>query len=171
MLAAPGGLYLDVKSGYAKAQHLKWFASTLAGIGVNVKVGHILTFARTTLGSTLCYELLPSGLHNLSPLLLLFLQAICSFVPAQIDFASLKDTQPFGGMHSHQEAEAAAASGKPAGDKPPNEGAGAGGDGLVSTTALVTAGYVPATASAIISPGGSIAAASGPGGECGLLSA
>ncbi len=39
MLAAPGGLYLDVKSGYSKAQQLKWFASTLAGIGVNVKVG------------------------------------------------------------------------------------------------------------------------------------
>lgn len=39
MLASPGGLYLDVKSGYSKAKHLKWLASTLAGIGVNVKVG------------------------------------------------------------------------------------------------------------------------------------
>ena len=38
MLAAPGGLYLDVKSAYSTAQQLKWFASTLAGIGVNVKV-------------------------------------------------------------------------------------------------------------------------------------
>ena len=38
MLSYPGGLYLDVKSGYSKAQELKWFASTLAGIGVNVKV-------------------------------------------------------------------------------------------------------------------------------------
>ncbi len=39
MLASPGGLYLDIKSGYSKARHLKWFASTLAGIGVHVKVG------------------------------------------------------------------------------------------------------------------------------------
>ena len=39
MLAAPGGLYLDVKSAYSTPQQLKWFGSTLAGIGVNVKVG------------------------------------------------------------------------------------------------------------------------------------
>ena len=39
MLSYPGGLYLDVKSAYSKAQELKWFSSTLAGIGVNVKVG------------------------------------------------------------------------------------------------------------------------------------
>lgn len=38
MLAAPGGLYLDIKSGYSNAAQLKQFASTLAGIGVNVKV-------------------------------------------------------------------------------------------------------------------------------------
>ncbi len=57
MLAAPGGLFLDVKSGYSEPQHLKWFASTLAGIGVNIK-------------------------------------AVCSFVPAQIDFSALRDTQP-----------------------------------------------------------------------------
>ena len=38
MLSYPGGLYLDVKSGYSTAQQHKWFASTLAGIGVNVKV-------------------------------------------------------------------------------------------------------------------------------------
>ncbi len=39
MLAEPGGLYLDVKSGYSTAKQLKWFVSTLAGIGVHVKVG------------------------------------------------------------------------------------------------------------------------------------
>ena len=84
MLAAPGGLYLDVKSGYSKAQQLKWFASTLAGIGVNVKVR--------------CLRLPPyrHALNNVFPFLISS-QAICSFVPAQIDFASLKDTQPFGG--------------------------------------------------------------------------
>ena len=38
MLASPGGLYLDIKSGYSTAQEHKYFASTLAGIGVNVKV-------------------------------------------------------------------------------------------------------------------------------------
>ena len=38
MLSYPGGLYLDVKSGYSTAQQHKWFASTLAGIGINVKV-------------------------------------------------------------------------------------------------------------------------------------
>ncbi|GAX72857.1 hypothetical protein CEUSTIGMA_g312.t1 [Chlamydomonas eustigma] len=68
MLAAPGGLYLDIKSAYSKPQHLKWFASTLEGIGVHVK-------------------------------------AICSFLPSQIDFRPLKDTEPFGGMYSsHAEA-------------------------------------------------------------------
>ena len=41
MLAPPGGLYLDVKSAYSTAQQLKWFASTLAGIGVNVKVRRV----------------------------------------------------------------------------------------------------------------------------------
>jgi hypothetical protein len=38
LLSPPGGLYLDVKSGYSDALQLKQFASSLAGIGVSVKV-------------------------------------------------------------------------------------------------------------------------------------
>ncbi len=38
MMAAPGGLFLDVKSNFSTPQQLKWFASTLQGIGINVKV-------------------------------------------------------------------------------------------------------------------------------------
>ncbi|GIL47068.1 hypothetical protein Vafri_3893 [Volvox africanus] len=37
MMSSPGGLFLDIKSGYSKAAHLRSFASTLAGIGVHVK--------------------------------------------------------------------------------------------------------------------------------------
>ncbi len=41
MLSEPGGLFLDVKSAFSKAVHLRQFASTLAGIGVHVKVGPV----------------------------------------------------------------------------------------------------------------------------------
>ncbi|GIL70642.1 hypothetical protein Vretimale_3750 [Volvox reticuliferus] len=37
MMSSPGGLFLDIKSSYSKAAHLRSFASTLAGIGVHVK--------------------------------------------------------------------------------------------------------------------------------------
>ncbi|KAG2491295.1 hypothetical protein HYH03_010301 [Edaphochlamys debaryana] len=37
MLSAPGGLFLDVKSGYSTAPQLRSFASSLMGIGINVK--------------------------------------------------------------------------------------------------------------------------------------
>lgn len=38
MLSSPGGLFLDIKSGYSTAPQLRAFASTLAGIGVYTKV-------------------------------------------------------------------------------------------------------------------------------------
>ncbi|KXZ40915.1 hypothetical protein GPECTOR_1335g570 [Gonium pectorale] len=37
MMAAPGGLYLDVKSSYSSARKLRCFAAVLAGVGVHVK--------------------------------------------------------------------------------------------------------------------------------------
>ena len=37
MLAAPGGLFLDVKSAYSSAADLQVFTAALAGIGVHVK--------------------------------------------------------------------------------------------------------------------------------------
>ena len=57
MLSYPGGLYLDVKSGYSTAQQHKWFASTLAGIGVNVKVYlHDYTWLSFRTPSHLCLQ-------------------------------------------------------------------------------------------------------------------
>ncbi|KAG2453730.1 hypothetical protein HYH02_001941 [Chlamydomonas schloesseri] len=37
MLSSPGGLFLDIKSGYSTAPQLRAFASTLAGIGIYTK--------------------------------------------------------------------------------------------------------------------------------------
>ncbi|GAX72858.1 hypothetical protein CEUSTIGMA_g313.t1 [Chlamydomonas eustigma] len=59
MLAAPGGLYLDIKSAYSKPQHLKWFVSTLEGIGVHVKA--ICSFAPHQLDFSALKDTTPYG--------------------------------------------------------------------------------------------------------------
>lgn len=54
MLAAPGGLYLDVKSAYSSAEQCMLFVGALSGMGVNAKVRPV--GRRVADGALLCWS-------------------------------------------------------------------------------------------------------------------
>ena len=64
LLAAPGGLYLDVKSAYSSAEQCMLFVGALSGMGVNAKVGWLQWALWRVQGPLLRVQVLGGSVHG-----------------------------------------------------------------------------------------------------------